>query len=168
MCSCGTSYKAGTHFKIGNSSWTKWKNKYLDFLDTSLPNPEWGSVDYRGDYNHIEFFDSERPWITYFYFKIDKGQIYDQESEWSEYTGIAEYYVSESYPTIEDIFKRRGIYDAFPFISSEEGKVKRTAKATINIHTHKKRPLTYNIYFDNVGFGFCLGSSYFKNSDWVK
>ena len=168
LCSCGSFISMGTCFKIGNSSWTEWKNKYEDFLGTYVLNPEWGSINYGGDYDHIKFFDKGRPWITYFEFKIDKGQKYDQESERSQYTGTAEYYVSDSYPTIEDILKSRGTYKAFPFISSEDGKVKRTAKATIVIETRKKRPYTYSIFFDNVGFSICLGSAHFIDSDEVK
>lgn len=157
LCSCGTSYEAGTSFIVGDTSWAPWKN-----------SSTWSSIGFRGDYDNIVIFERERPWITYFEFKLDEGQIYDQKSEWSEYTGTAEYYVSESYPTIEDIFKTRGTYKAFPFISSQDGKVKRTAKATIKIFTHNNRPTTYNVFFDNVGFCLCLGDMEFKNSDWVK
>ncbi len=166
--SCGTSYEAATSFLIGNSSWTPWKNRSEVFLGTDIVDPEWSSIGFRGDYDYIEIFNNKRPWITYFVFKIDYGQIYNEKSDWSQYTGSAEYYVSDSYPTIEDIFKERGTYMAFPFLSSEDGKVKRTAKAKIAINTRNNRPLTYNIYFDNVGFALCLGNMKFSNSSWLK
>ena len=85
-----------------------------------------------------------------------------------------EYYVNDSYPTINDVFLHFNTYyythDGIivPFIRYKNGKVKRTAKATIKIAPYNKHPKIYNIFFDDVGFAFNIGSYYFPNSNWIK
>lgn len=76
-----------------------------------------------------------------------------KSNQWYEYTGYVEYYVSDEYPTAQDIAKANELvipnarYDATP-------KVKRRAYATIKIAPYKKNPYCYNLFFDNIGIGF--------------
>lgn len=50
-----------------------------------------------------------------------------------------------------------------PYSYSADGpRVKRTTRAKIKIAPYKDHPVVYNIWFDNVGFGINLETSYFK------
>lgn len=99
------------------------------------------------------------------YKKPDKKEIKEhwKKKEPFIYSGWAEYYVCEKFPTIEEAFSSRDsgcslgeipvfrpsldkITDWGPFI-------KRRAKATIKIAPYKKYPEYFYIFFDNVGVG---------------
>lgn len=107
---------------------------------------------------------------------------------WWEYTGTVEYYVCDVYPTIKDCFKQFGRPLMKSDLESSEyssklsvlratrirqqgnfvtkGLTKRTAKAKIRIapYSYKSlKPMVYNIWFENVGFGIDLNRSYFEN-----
>lgn len=99
--------------------------------------------------------------IEFFLFQINnyirpsKEQIKShlQSKQWYEYSGYVEYYVSDQYPTAEDITKANILVIPNPRID-ETPTVKRRAMATIRIAPYKKNPFCYNIFFDNVGIGF--------------
>lgn len=74
-----------------------------------------------------------------------------KEKIWYEYSGTVEYYVSDSYPTIESVFRT---FEG-PWIGPAGG-VKRTARARIKIAPYQKHPVVYCLYFDNVGFALDL------------
>ena len=85
-----------------------------------------------------------------------------KSNKWFEYSGTAEYYVTENYPTIAAILKA---YD-FPHFNSKSGYdgnpcVKRTAKAIIKIAPYKKHPECYNIYFDDVAVAISFDGVHF-------
>lgn len=71
-----------------------------------------------------------------------------------EYSGTAEYYVSDDYPTIDKVLKEYGFPRLRPH--GENVRVKRTAKARIKIQAYKKEPTRFYIYFDLVGIGIDL------------
>ena len=108
---------------------------------------------------------------------------------WWEYTGTVEYYVCDVYPTIKDCFKQFGRPLMKSDLESSEyssklsvlratrirqqgnfvarGLTKRTARATIKIapYSHKfLKPMVYNIWFEDVGFGIDLTGSHFDKS----
>jgi hypothetical protein len=108
---------------------------------------------------------------------------------WWEYTGTVEYYVCDVYPTIKDCFKQFGRPLMKSDLESSEyssklsvlratrirqqgsfvakGLTKRTARATIKIapYSHKSlKPMVYNIWFEDVGFGIDLAGSHFGKS----
>lgn len=76
-----------------------------------------------------------------------------------EYSGIVEYFVSESYPSIKSALKSWG----FTYVKNgDSDSYKRTVNATIKIFPYKKHPKCYNIFFDDVAIGLDLGTWEFK------
>ncbi len=172
MNSCGTYDNHRGAIRV-NNSWSSWRDLDNDFSRCHA----------YGDYDDITFKDENGYFL--FRFKIIPGQtFYKQTKVWTKYSGTMEYYVSDNYPTIHMIFN--SFFSAYskidyltttsdyyyktinPFLSSEYGKVKRTANATIMIAPYKKHPKVYNIHFDDVSFGFDMGQFEFKKSSWLK
>jgi len=79
-----------------------------------------------------------------------------KNNEWYQYDGFVEYYVTDKWPTIKDVFK----FWNFPSITPSQHRVeegespcaKRTAKAIIRIKPYKDHPNCYNFRFDDVAF----------------
>ena len=89
-------------------------------------------------------------------------KLHYKNNIWYEYSGTVEYYVTESYPTIEAILKAF----EFPHFNCDSGYngnpcVKRTANATIKIAPYHKYAECYNIYFDNVAVGIAFDGVHF-------
>lgn len=113
------------------------------------------------------------------YIKPDKStrKQHLKSNEWYVYTGTVEYYVTDDYPTIEEVL------DTFRFpiipasgdfgwgyskIKYDRPRVKRTAKATIKIAPHKDMPECFNIYFDNIGIGLSFNPLLFPEMYFIK
>lgn len=76
-----------------------------------------------------------------------------------EYSGIVEYFVSESYPSIKSALKSWG----FTWVKNgDNDSYKRTVNATIKISPYKKSPKCYTLIFDDVAIGLDLGTWEFK------
>ncbi len=90
-----------------------------------------------------------------------------KSKEWYQYNGTVEYYVTDDYPTIKDVFKKNAFPSICPAIhrieAGETPCAKRTAKATIKIEPYKDHPQVYNIWFEDVGFGINLNGLYFND-----
>ena len=76
-----------------------------------------------------------------------------------EYSGIVEYFVSESYPNIKSALKTWGFTHVR---NGDNDSYKRTVNATIKISPYKKSPQCYTLIFDDVAIGLDLGSWEFK------
>lgn len=115
----------------------------------------------KGDHPSKYIFKFE----IYGYWEPDKKEKKEhlKKNEWYEYSGSVYYYVTENYPTINDILKSF----EFPRFNSDSGStgnpcVRRRASATIKIAPYKKHPQCYNIYFDNVAVGIDMENSTFN------
>lgn len=86
--------------------------------------------------------------------------INNYSQDLSTFDGFVEYYVSETYPTVESFFKKAyksNSLDVFPRQQWVENTVKRKAKARIVIvERYKNAPRVLNCWFDNVGLGIDL------------
>ncbi|MCD8303445.1 MAG: hypothetical protein LUC86_01270 [Prevotellaceae bacterium] len=99
--------------------------------------------------------------IVYFEFRItnyrapskDEIKRHYKTNQWYEYQGTVSYYVSDDYPTSEEIAKCSEFVIPDPR-KDVSPRVKRTAKATIKIAPYKYNPSVYNIWFDDIGIGF--------------
>jgi len=84
---------------------------------------------------------------------------------WYEYQGTFEYYISDEYQSIKQMFREHGRPCVSPANHrTEKGQmpcVKRTVPATIKIAPYKDHPKVYNIWFEDVGFAISLDNSYF-------
>jgi len=132
------------------------------------------SVKVAGDYSGFTlYYNNDHPSQFMFRFQIDsyKETTYKErktnrkEKKWLEYSGVVEYYVSETYPTIEDIIKKK----QFPLISptttkEDEPCVKRTTKAKISIEpSYTFYPRNYSIRFDGIEVGIYLNDFFFDD-----
>lgn len=117
------------------------------------------------------YSSSDHPSKYVFRFQIDSYTAPDKKTikhhfknnEWYVYSGIAEYYVTDEFPTIDKILKA---YE-FPYFNCDSGYgyrpcVKRTAKATIKIAPYKEYPKCYNIFFDGVAVAIELVDLHFN------
>lgn len=138
---------------------------------------EWKSFGYNinfyGNYGGFCLYEkNHHPSQFFFRFSIDNYQSPTKDqlkrarksNTWFEYTGTVEYFVNDEYPTIEKQYlKPCFIMPYKPYSYSADGpRVKRTTRAKIKIAPYKDHPVVYNIWFDNVGFGINLETSYFK------
>jgi hypothetical protein len=142
-------------------------NSYYDGYWGSWRNTSGCSI--RGNYSgFIIYASKDHPSQYFFKFQITNYSTPDtntlkycrKNNEWLKYSGIVEYFVSESYPTIADVLKK----NHFPskFDSSKEPVAKRTTNATIKIAPYKNHPKVYNIWFDGIGVGIDLNDMSFK------
>lgn len=139
-----------------NNYWSSWEDAY--------------HVGLYGSYSGFSIsYSGQQHWNWYFRFQIsnyrvptkDEMKNYKKNDQWIEYKGTVEYYVIESYPTIEDVIRNSGVRLIPP--EGSERRVKRTANARIRIKPYKKRPEVYNIFFDGVGYAIDL-----KGCKWDK
>lgn len=150
-----------------NGYWGQWKShttRYSSFP----PSFEYGM---RGNYfGFIIYKRGNHPSEYFFKFQIDSYIEPDKKTKkemlknnkWYVFSGTVEYYVTESYSTIESILKEYG----FPYFSSKgksgEPCAKRVAKAKIQIAPYKDHPRVYNIWFDGVGVGIDMEDTTFN------
>ena len=94
--------------------------------------------------------------------------INNYSKDMSNCDGYVEYYVSETYPTVESFFKTayrfRGLlWFPEPGGVISENTVKRKAKARINVvKEYRGEPQVLNCWFDNVGLAIDLTMVYWK------
>ena len=93
--------------------------------------------------------------------------INNYSKDMSNFDGYVEYYVSETYPTVESFFRKAyksslGLF-YFPKKKGFENTVKRKAKARINVvKEYRGEPQVLNCWFDNVGLAIDLTMVYWK------
>lgn len=110
---------------------------------------QWESISYKiyGNNSGYVIYLGTHPSNYVFKFQIDSYKAPDKKTIkrhrknnlWYEYSGYVEYYVSEKYPTVRAMLQKYG----FPFMDNSSGvdgnpRVKRTAKAKIQIEPYKK------------------------------
>lgn len=140
--------------------WGSWKGGYMCLY---------------GNYGGIIFYQrgthpSEWQWKftinNYVTPSKDDIKYHYKNNIWYEYTGTFEYYISDEYQSIKQMFKEYGYPAVNPTIHrveiGETPCVKRTSSATIKIAPYKNHPQVYNIWFDGVGFAIDLQDSYFR------
>lgn len=77
--------------------------------------------------------------------KIKKKRI--KSGEWYQYTGSIEYYTTGVLERFNDIIQQ------WPYVPNSSNGKPHTVAATIKIQPYKKKPETYNIFFENMGLG---------------
>lgn len=81
-----------------------------------------------------------------------------KSGEWYEYSGKVEFYISDDYSDIYEIFKKSKRAAFITKKAMGERPVKRIVKnATIRVKPYKRQPQVYNIFFDKVGVGINFG-----------
>lgn len=147
---------------------------------------EWNSfssnIMFWGNYSDFIIYDARNHKSEYFFklkinnYIIPSKKIIKQHiksGQWFNYDGYVEYWVHEDYPTIKDVFKKFGGPKRHNFegtgIYNKDKKpiVKRVAQAKIQILCRKwgkNVQRTYNIFFDDVGYGLTIygGYTYFN------
>lgn len=140
--------------------WGEWKREYYSYSKSS-----WYSI--YGNYSgFIVHFESFHPSTYLFKFQIDtyrtptKDEIkyHRKNNIWYEYSGTAEYFINNEYPTIKDALKS---FNKFPSVKNGDG-YKRTVNATIKIAPYKDHPRVYNIFFEDVAIALDLGNWQFN------
>ena len=136
----------------------------------------WESIEFniRGNYSGMILYDPDyHPSYYSFKFTInnfipptkDEKKRHIKSDEWYQYEGVVEYYVTDAYPTIKDVFKKFPFPSVCPALHKvEEGQTpcaKRTVKATIRIAPYKDHPKVYNIMFEDVRLGIDLEGNTF-------
>ena len=155
--------------------WTSWEEKNYSngyyFNRTFQLN---GQVN--GDtFSGMEIrLNGKQPWDWCFKFEIDNYYKPDKKSRkehqknntWYEYSGWVEYYVTDEYPTIQQVLEKF----EFPVVqpTGETARAKRRARATIKIAPYKKAPECFNIYFDGIGVGLSFSECPFEESYFVR
>ena len=128
----------------------------------------------KGDYSgFIVYLSSEGPWNYRFKFTINNMAFPNKKQRKKDikngnyyvFSGTVEYYISDDEPSVLENFRRnRGPYFVPAKLANGRPTKKITSKATIKIAPFKDLPRTYNIFFDNVGFGINLNGLYFPGS----
>ena len=118
--------------------------------------------------NFVLFNGSDHPsifllrWKADNYTKPSKKEIKEhiKSDSWFEYTGTVEYWVSEEYPTIKDVLKKKqgslvtNPDSGYGNSQSSGRKVKRTATAKMMCQFYKNGYIkNINLFFDNIGYG---------------
>lgn len=156
-----------------NGNWTSWDQM-------SFEDGKWAKFEYEGTGKLMsfwrlrirEFGEELDNWC--FSFEIDDYERPNKETRkdhykngtWYEYSGWAEYYVSDDYPTIKRVLEVL----RFPWIGphGETLRAKRRAKATIKIAPYKKAPTVFNIFFDGVGVALAFDKCPFDKVYFVR
>lgn len=143
--------------------WGKWKEQYTRYSNYSN-----SYYDIYGDYSGFSInYKSDHPSLYCLKFQISsysppsKEEIkYHYKNKIPfEYSGIVEYFVSDSYPTIKSALKVWG----FTYVKNgDSNSSKRIANATIKILPYKNHPVCYNLCFEDVAIGIDLGTWYFN------
>lgn len=149
--------------------WGGWKEQWIPAVFSWETRKDLYEL-YGNPSGFIVYNKGDHPSNYVFKFQINnyipptKQQIKEhyKRQEWYEYTGIVEYFVIESAPTIKEILKKWG----FPLYHQNvtgEPCAKRVANARIIIAPYKKQPEVYNYFFDDVGVGIHLVYVHFNN-----
>lgn len=124
-----------------NGYWTDWEGGL-------------GSVTFQETNNGFILYQSTgKPWDFSFRCTMDMQSSY-KEDKWTVYSGTAEYYTSKDYPTIASMFSSYHYPFVYPCYFYPDAR-KHTVRAQIKIRKNIFGK-TYNIWFDNVGFGVSL------------
>lgn len=124
--------------------WSAWQENYFSYAKISshtAPNGDIIGVNLEDNGGNVYF----------------KFIITDYEPGKKSCVGIVEYYVNDTYPTAEDIARAKQFvkpdyrYDTTP-------SVKRTTKATIKIVNNRRKPDTFNIWYDHIGVGISVAN----------
>lgn len=152
--------KACGHF---DGYWSDWKDMGTE-------------TEIKGNYDgFIIYLDKEGPWEYRFKFKVNNMTFPNKRQRkkdiktdtWYTFSGTVEYYITDSYPTIIQLFRAaKGPMFAPAKLDNGRPTKKVTKRATIKIAPFKDRPKTYNIWFENVGFGINLNNSYFPGVEY--
>lgn len=141
--------------------WGEWHN-----FRNSLYGNNSSMIIYVPDY-HRSLYQFKFTISNYHAPSKDEIKYHLKNNEWYQYDGVVEYYVTDEYPTIKDVFKKTGFPSIHPALhdinAGQTPCAKRTAKAIIRIEPYKKHPQVYNIWFEDVGFGINLNGSYFND-----
>lgn len=161
LVSCGPAAKAfwgepqGPKFAVNlDGFWSNWwaEYNYFDYYGIVRSN---GDMHTDGVSDYIIYRRGELP--SNYFLRI---HINNYSQDLSTFDGYVEYYVSETYPTVESFFKeayKRNTLTVFPRPQWVENTVKRKAKARIVIaERYKNAPRVLNCWFDNVGLGIDL------------
>lgn len=131
----------------------------------------------KGNYDgFIIYLDKEGPWEYRFKFTVHNMIFPDKKqrkkdlkdnNQWYTFSGTVEYYITDNYPTILQLFREaKGPMFAPAKLDNGRPTKKVTKKATIKIAPFKDRPQTYNIWFENVGFAINLNDTYFPGVEY--
>lgn len=129
-----------------------------------------------GNYGGIIFVphgDHPSDWMWKFtidnYHSPSKEEIryHYKYNKWYEYTGVFEYYISDEYQSLRQMFKD-GYHN--PIISPKNHRVEKGERpckkvcvaVTIKIAPYKKHPKVYNIFFRDCAFGIDLCDNYWE------
>lgn len=120
-----------------------------------------------GTYNqfsvHSYFEDS-----SHFYFRvtIDNFSIPDKKTrkarlkndEWYEYTGYIEYWIDDEHMNFLSCISGRSVpIAACPWVKFDKTpSIVKKSPATIKIAPYEKYPVTYNLWFEGIGFAFFI------------
>lgn len=162
LVSCGPSARAffwdepqGPKFAVNlDGFWSNWwaEYNYFDYYGIFRSN---GDMHTDGVSDYIISPREELP--SNYFLRI---HINNYSQDLSTFDGFVEYYVSETYPTVESFFKKAyksNSLNVFPRPQWVENTVKRKAKARIVIvERYKNAPRVLNCWFDNVGLGIDL------------
>ena len=139
---------------------------------------DWVNLDaeIKGNYDgFIIYLPKEGPWEYRFKFNINNMQFPSKKQrkqdikndKWYEFSGTVEYYITDNYPTIIQLFRAaKGPMFAPAKLDNGRPTKKVTKRATIKIAPFKDRPKTYYIWFENVGFGINLNDTYFPGVEY--
>ena len=149
--------------------WGEWEETYQTYFNGKL-DPTFPYLTVYGNYSGFCTYQSTAHPSTYsFKFQITNYTAPDKKTKkehlkngkWYEYSGTVEYYVNEKFPTIKDRLKISTMFGRFPSVSPSYEAKKRIVNATIQIAPYKDHPKVYNIWFEGVGVGIDLGTTYF-------
>ena len=144
-------------------------NGYFDGYWAKWIQPS--DLEINGDYDgFIIYQKSEGPWEYRFKFTINNMKFPNKKQrkkdikadKWYVFTGTVEYYISNSYPSaLEAYRKKKGPLLAPAKLNNGKPAKKITSKATIKIAAFEKYPKVYNIWYDKVALAIDLGKSHF-------
>lgn len=170
ICFCVTSILCEANYQTAlyyNGRWDRWQPHGWGSFSLALMS----SNNYTTFDGFVFYMNSEDDRCFQFsiddYKKPNKNEIKEhwKKKEPFIYSGWAEYYVCEKYPTIKEAFSShdsgcslgqlpvlRPSLDKYKWLNLGPI-VKRRAKASIKIAPYKKYPEYFYIFFDNVGVG---------------
>lgn len=131
--------------------WSEWSPRYFarasgNWHDFVIYNANGGSI-----HNYLFRITIDNPETL-----PDKKQrkVMFKNKQWLEFTGTIEYYICDDYPTAYDIFKKNWQWIEYNY-SDTRPVIKVKKIVTIKISPTKGDKIgTYNLWWENVGFGF--------------
>ena len=143
--------------------WTEWEEYSMS-----------GPVKIYGNYSTLRFYKDHPSQYVFCltindYYQPSKKELkkHRKSGEWFVYNGTIEYYISDDFMDAKSQFKRNGDWCVAPWnhdvTKGQTPCVKVTKKCKVKIAPYKKRPRTYNIWWDDVGYAIDLRDCYFSN-----